>query len=210
MQDLKSLILPHLDELNRVARSLCRDPDLAEEMVADTVARACESIHRLRDHSRAKAWLMRILGNVFINDRRMRQRHPLVSLDLLDHDEQRFSVFEHLEQAGPITTTPEEEFTRHVLDQDIQDALASIPANFRLAVALCDVEGYTYGEIARILSVPVGTVRSRIARGRSILQKRLWIHMKDLGYAKPPAINAKVNKPNGASKETCNCEANKL
>lgn len=134
----------------------------------------------------------------------------MVSLDVLDHDEQGFSIFEHLEQARGATTTPEEEFTRRVLNQDIQDALASIPANFRLAVVLCDVEGYTYREIARILSVPVGTVRSRMARGRSILQKRLWIHMRDLGYAKPSAINAIVKTADDAGKETCNCEANKL
>jgi RNA polymerase sigma-70 factor (ECF subfamily) len=180
-QALKSLIFPLLDDLHRVARSLSKNPHAAEDLVAETVVRACESIHRLRDKSRAKSWLLRILGNLFISEQRRHQRHRTVSLQSMEDDVTGFSLFEHLEEALHSDENPERDAIRKLMDEDIRAAISGLSSDFRLAVVLCDMEGYSYKEIAHLLSVPIGTVRSRVARGRALLQKRLWHHMKDFG-----------------------------
>ncbi|MEX2117917.1 MAG: sigma-70 family RNA polymerase sigma factor [Bacteroidota bacterium] len=185
-EELKHLVLPLLDDLERFALSLCRREDTAEELVAATIASACESFNRLRDTSKIKQWLFRILSNKFLTQCREQSRYKEVALtDATNDTDSHFSFFEEVSQPFLLWYgNPERELISHLLDEDIRNALDSLPIDFRVAVVLCDVEGLPYDEIAGILDIPLGTVRSRIARGRSLLQKRLWHHAKDLGLIK--------------------------
>lgn len=179
-QSIRSSILPLVDDLYRVATQLTGRADTAEDLVADTVARACERFRQLRDHAKVKQWLLRILTNTFISDYRKRKNHSLISLDLTETE--NFSLFDQL--SVPLLlwgSNPERELINKLLDEDIQKAIAALPEQFRIVVALCDIEGLTYQEIAESLRIPIGTVRSRIARGRSILQKHLWKYAREAG-----------------------------
>lgn len=175
--------MPLVDDLHRVALSFCHDENAAEELVAATVGKACESYRSLKDRSRIKPWLLRILSNMFISQQRTKARHPHVEYDEIENDKQnQFSLFEQISQPFLLWWgNPEREIMNKFLDEDIQKAIESLPAEFRIAVVLSDVEGMRYQEIANILQIPLGTVRSRLARGRSLLQKKLWHHAQDLG-----------------------------
>lgn len=203
-KELQRTILPFVDDLHRVARSLCRSSVGAEELVAETIARACQSFHQLRDRSRAKPWLMKTLTNLCINEYHARARHGTVALAQTDERSPRFSLFEQLESALRSEENPEQDVIARFMDEDLQKALAAIPEDFRVVIVLCDVEGYSYEEIARIIKVPTGTVRSRFARGRVLLQKRLWYYARDLGIVpKRKQLSRKVDK--NEAKIACTC-----
>ena len=182
-EELKQVLLPLVDDLHRVALSFCHDENAAEELVAATVAKACESYRLLKDKTRIKPWLLRILSNLFISQYRVKARHRHVEYDEMeDNEENQFSLFEQVSQPFLLWWgNPEREVMNKLLDEDIQKAIESLPPEFRITVILCDVESMSYQEIATILNVPIGTVRSRLARGRSLLQKKLWHHAQDLG-----------------------------
>jgi len=185
-EDVKRLVLPLLDDLERFALSLCPRKEAAEELVAATIAGACESFGKLRDKGKTKQWLFRILTNKFLTHCREQSRHKSVAFadDSADANSE-FSLFEQVSQPFLLWYgNPERELISRLLDEDIRNALDSLPSNFRIAVVLCDVEGFSYDEIAGVLEIPGGTVRSRIARGRSLLQKKLWHHAQDLGLIK--------------------------
>jgi RNA polymerase sigma-70 factor (ECF subfamily) len=186
-QEFKAALLPLLDDLHRVARRLCRSNDEAEELVAETVVRACESFSTLRDTSKAKQWLLRILSNTFLSTRRSRKVRQEISFE---EDDQTFSLFDELAQPFLWWGNPEREVINRFLDEDIAKALSSLPEEFRVAVVLCTIEGHTYEEIAATLTIPIGTVRSRLARGRSLLQKNLYQHALERGWitAKKPIV----------------------
>lgn len=180
-QEFKSLLLPHVDELHRMAYHLCHTHCDAEDLVMEAVAKACEHFHRLRDKTKAKPWLFRILSNTFISACRSKRGHPTVEY-LETPDDDHFSLFDKVSQPFLLWWgNPERELINKLMDEDIHRALDELPNEFRLAVVLCDVEGCSYKEIAGILQVPIGTVRSRIMRGRSLLQKKLYHHARDLG-----------------------------
>ncbi len=199
----KTVVLPLLGELYRVALRLTHSNVEAEELVAETVARACENIATLRDLTRAKQWLLRILTNVFFSScrsKKRRQEIPYVEVDD-DDDAASFSLFEALMQYGADEGNPERIVITKLLDEEIQSAIAALPEEYRAAIVLCDVEGYAYQEIAAILDVPIGTVRSRLARGRSLLQKKLYHYAKDHGWTSSPNISRKGKTNN----ESCQC-----
>lgn len=203
-KDLKKLVLPLLNDLHRVAFSLCRDRDRAEELVAETIAKACESFSHLRDKSKVKQWLLRILSNSFISELRRVNRHRTMELIEKEDNEMPFSLFENLEVSFHSSYNPEQEVISKLVDNDIQKALTELPEDFRIAVVLCDVEGYSYDEIAKVLQIPVGTVRSRIARGRSLLQKQLWFHVQDLNLL-PKRKGIKQKEGKNEKEVECNC-----
>ena len=175
------LLLP---QLLSGARAMCRNATDAEDLVAEAIARAWRHKDTLRERERLRGWLFRILTNTFLSARRQRLTQPeLVSLDE-KNDEAAFSLFERLQQ--PILLwwgNPEQEFLTRLLQDDLERALAALPEPFRLAVLLADVQGLSYREIADALDLPIGTVRSRLARGRSQLQKALWKHAQDAGLS---------------------------
>jgi RNA polymerase sigma-70 factor (ECF subfamily) len=188
-EEFKALVIPLLDELHGLAVRLCGDQCNAEDLVAETIIKACENFHRFRDRSKIKPWLFRILSNAFITRCRARKRHQTIEYtevdspeNELEQDEKHFSLFNEISQPFLLWwANPERALIDKLLDEDIKQAIEELPEEFRLAVVLCDVEGLSYQEISHILSVPIGTVRSRLARGRSMLQKKLWHHAEEMG-----------------------------
>lgn len=155
----------------------------AEDLVHEAIGRAWERRETLRDRDRFRGWIFRIMKNCFLSRRRREDARPdEVPLPGEGDDQPSFSLFERLHQ--PVLLwwgNPEDRFLDRLLKEDIERALEEIPDVYRAAVVLADVQGFKYAEIAEILEVPVGTVRSRLARGRSLLQEALWTHAVDAG-----------------------------
>jgi RNA polymerase sigma-70 factor (ECF subfamily) len=177
-------VLAILGPLHGVARRLTRNDADAEDLVAESIARAWRAREALSEEGAFRAWMFRILNNTFISERRKALARPRE--ELLVHEsveeEGAFSIFERLHQPFLLWFgNPEQEFLDKLLREDLDRALAALPEHHRVVVLLADVEGFKYGEIAETLDVPVGTVRSRLARARSALQKALWDVARDHG-----------------------------
>jgi RNA polymerase sigma-70 factor, ECF subfamily len=162
--DFESAALAELDALYRAALRVTRSPAEADDLVQDTYVKAFRSRTRFEPGTNLRAWLFTILMNTWRNRRRDAGRNPV------DVDSDRV---EHAADAADDTATPEELLLRSTLDVDLKAALDRMPPGFREAVWLRDVEEFTYAEIARILDIPVGTVMSRISRGRRQLYEYL-------------------------------------
>jgi RNA polymerase sigma-70 factor, ECF subfamily len=170
--------LAALPELLGLARRLARNREDAEDLAAEAVTRAWLHRATLRDRERFCGWISRILTNLYLTQRRSEAIHPHESLG----GEDDFSLFERLHQPFLLWwSTPEQEFLDRLLREDLVRAIEALPEPFRIVVALADVQGFSYGEIAESLAVPIGTVRSRLARCRSLLQRALWEHACDSG-----------------------------
>jgi len=176
-------VLGLLGPLQGVARRLtCNDTE-AEDLVAETVARAWRALDSLESEAAFRAWIFRILHNTFLSDMRRAGARPRTeSLDLEEAEDAEFSLFEQMHQPFLLWFgNPEQEFIDKLLREDLERALAELPEHHRVVVILSDVQECNYAEIAEILSIPVGTVRSRLARARGALQKLLWRHARDYG-----------------------------
>lgn len=172
-----------LDGLYGAALRLTKQRADAEELVAETVNKALENLGSLKDRTHLRAWMFRILTNTFISEQRKRKVRPEAEAWPQDEEEEEFSLFEKLHQPFVLWWgTPEQDFLNKVLRDDLERAVDALPEVFRVVVVLTELQGFTYQEAAKILRVPVGTVRSRLARGRSLLQKALWQHAKDAGW----------------------------
>jgi RNA polymerase sigma-70 factor (ECF subfamily) len=176
--------LPLLDSLYAGALRMTRNPSDAEDLVQETMMRAYRAFARFEPGTNIKAWLFRILTNAYINVYRKKQREPRqVSQD----EVQEFDLYRELRDFDPDQTeTPERIVLDKLVDSDILDAIDDLPEQFRMAVVLSDVEGFSYAEMAEIMDVPLGTVMSRLHRGRKALQKRLWEIARDRGIVKGP------------------------
>ena len=172
------------DRLYGTALRLTRNSDDAEDLVAEVVAKAWAKLGELSDPQSFDAWIQRILTNTFVSEWRHRRASPEVAMEpeTEDGEGEPFSLFEKLHQPFLLWwATPEEEVIAKLLREDIDRALDALPDRFRVAIVLVDAQGYSYGEAAELLGVPIGTVRSRLARARSQLQRALWQHAKDAG-----------------------------
>ena len=177
-------VLAILGPLHGVARRLTRNGADAEDLVAESITRAWRGRASLVDTGAFRAWMFRILNNTFVSERRKMLARPREELlvDESGEDEGAFSLFERLHQPFLLWfANPEQEFLDKLLREDLDRALAALPEHHRVVVVLADIEGLKYGEIAETLSVPVGTVRSRLARARSALQRTLWSVARDHG-----------------------------
>jgi len=173
------------DRLYGTALRLTRNANDAEELVAETVAKAWAKLAELRDRQCFEAWIQRILANTFLSDCRHRRACPEVALEaeVEGEDDEPFSLFEKLHQPFLLWwTDPAESAIAKLLREDIERALDALPDAFRVAVVLVDVQGHSYAEAAELLGVPIGTVRSRLARARTALQRALWQHARDAGF----------------------------
>jgi len=156
----------------------------AEDLVQETYLRAYRGFGGFKDGTNLKAWLYKILTNTFINQYRAKKRRPdQVDLD----DTEDFYIFRRLGglEAADATRTPEAEVLEGIPDAEVKEALESIPEQFRMAVILADVEGFSYKEIADILDIPIGTVMSRLHRGRKAMQKELYKYAIEHGLVEP-------------------------
>jgi RNA polymerase sigma-70 factor (ECF subfamily) len=169
----EELATPYMSALYAAALRMTRNPSDAEDLVQETYLRAYRGFGGFREGTNLKAWLYRILTNTFINQYRAKKRRP----DQVDLDDvEDFYIFRRLGglEAADASQTAETEALESMPDDEVKQALESIPEQFRMAVILADIEGFSYKEIADILDVPIGTVMSRIHRGRRQLQKLLW------------------------------------
>jgi RNA polymerase sigma-70 factor (ECF subfamily) len=177
-------VLAILGSLHGVARRLTRHDADAEDLVAESITRAWRARESLAEPDAFRAWMFRILNNTFISERRKTLARPREDprVDLSADGEAAFSIFERLHQPFLLWfANPEQEFLDKLLREDLDRALAALPEYYRLVVVMADVEGLTYSEIAETLDVPVGTVRSRLARARGALQRLLWDVARDRG-----------------------------
>lgn len=182
-----------LGPLQGVARRLCGNEAEAEDLVAETVARAWRGRDDLADPGAFRAWMFRILHNTFVSERRRPHvaRETPLEIDADCAEEPRFSLFEQMHQPFLLWFgNPEQAFLDKLLREDLERALAALPEVYRIVVVLSDLEELTYAEIATALDIPVGTVRSRLARARCALQKRLWESARAYGLKAQPASPA--------------------
>src|SRR5262245_42558679 len=172
-------VVPILGQLYPAALRMTRNPTDAEDLVQETSAKAYAAFHQFRSGTNLTAWLYRILANTFINGYRKRRREPL----------QLGGNFQDWLLPGdplaPAARSAEAEALDRLADSEILQALRDLPEEFRVAVYLADIEGYAYKEIAKIMGTPIGTVMSRLHRGRGRLRDKLAPHAPRRGRAAP-------------------------
>lgn len=161
----------HTEALYRTALRMTKNPGDAEDLVQETLLKAYKSFDRFERGTNAKAWLFKIMTNTFINTYRARQKESTsVSFDEIDDSYLHSQITGMSSESG----NPEKDFFNKILDSDVVAAIEKLPEEFRMVVVLAFNEGFAYQEIADILGIQVGTVKSRLHRGRKILQKLLW------------------------------------
>jgi len=176
-KDFEEEIVPHLDAMYNFGLRLTSDPNDAEDLVQDTIVKAFRFFNSYEKGTNAKAWLFRILKNSYINNYRKQSKQP----NQVDYDEVS-SFYETIRADRTDTSDLEDRMFRELVDDDISNALEELPEDFRTVVLLCDVEGFTYEEIANMLDVPIGTIRSRLHRGRNLLKAQLMEYAEQRGY----------------------------
>jgi RNA polymerase sigma-70 factor (ECF subfamily) len=171
-------VIPLLPSLYGAALRMTRNKSDAEDLVQETYLRAFRGFAGFQEGTNLKAWLYRILTNSFINTYRKKQREPQTVEGPDDLDE--WYLYDRLGGRN-VEASAENEVLDRIPDADVKAALESLPEYFRLAVLLADVEGFSYKEIADIMDVPIGTVMSRLHRGRKALERALWDTAKERG-----------------------------
>jgi RNA polymerase sigma-70 factor (ECF subfamily) len=184
---------PHIDALYRNALRLTGNSNDAEDLVQDTYLRAFRFFHQYALGTNAKAWLFRIMNTIFLNDYRKKSRQG----DSLSYDElEEFYLYNRAQEAAPtgpsapVHVNPEEAVLEKLDIEAIERSIQELPEEFRETVTLATVEGLAYQEISDILAIPIGTVRSRLSRGRRLLQKALWKNMDGTFLPPPTESNA--------------------
>ena len=173
-----------MKRLYGTAMRLTRNAADAEDLVAESIAKAWAKLDELRERDKFDGWLLRVLANTYISN----WRHRRAELELTDEgaaeDETSEDAYLYTKLHQPFLlwwSTPEQAFVNNLLRSDLQSALDSLPDAYRVVVVMVEVLGHSYGEVAETLDLPVGTVRSRLNRGRRLLQQSLWTHAQQAG-----------------------------
>lgn len=186
----EAIVGEHLDGLFGAALRLTRNRTRAEDLLQETFLRAWRSFHTFQPGTNVRAWLYRILMNASIDGYRKSEREP----EVVDHEDvDEFYLYSRVQESDDYRRAgnPEEVLLANLMDADVKGALDSLPEAFRNVVVLADIEGFSYREIAEIVGVPIGTVMSRLHRGRRQLQVKLWEYARRARYvsadSSPPA-----------------------
>ncbi len=165
--------MPYTGQLYAAAMRMARNPADAEDLVQETMLKAYRAYGTFTEGTNLKAWLYRILTNTYINKYRKAQRRP-TETDL--EEVQDLYLYRRLgsEEAADMARSAEDQLLEGLVESDIKNAIEALPEHFRIPVLLADLEGFSYKEIAEILDIPIGTVMSRLHRGRKQLQRALW------------------------------------
>ncbi|HLW20227.1 MAG TPA: sigma-70 family RNA polymerase sigma factor [Cyclobacteriaceae bacterium] len=169
--------MPHIDSMYNFAFRLTFDEDDAKDLVQDTYLKAFRFINSFEKGTNAKAWLFRILKNSFINEYRKKSKQPTKV------DYQEVETYYNSESVDySITSDLRVDAVKDLIGDEISNALNSLAVDFRTVIILCDLEGFTYEEMAKILDIPIGTVRSRLHRARNLLKEKLRSYAQNMGY----------------------------
>jgi len=169
--------MPHINSMYNFAYRLTLDSDDAKDLLQDTYLKAYRFIDSFQKGTNAKAWLFRILKNSFINDYRKKSKEP----SKVDYQEVE-SYYNSEDVDRQITPDLRVEALKDMIGDEISNALNSLDVDFRTVIILCDLEGFKYEEMAKILDIPIGTVRSRLHRARNLLKEKLSTYAKQMGY----------------------------
>jgi len=169
--------MPHLDTVYRVALRMTGEPARADDLVQDTMLKAYRFWHRYESGTNVRAWLLTILRNTFVSARRRPYRRAR-TVELSD-------VVEKVELDERLQINPEDESMRQIFGQRVSQAITTLPDEFRETLVMIDLAGLKYAEVAQVVGVPVGTVKSRLFRARRILQGLLYEYAVDMGYIQP-------------------------
>jgi RNA polymerase sigma-70 factor (ECF subfamily) len=177
-------VMEFVPQLYSAALRMTRNPADAEDVVQEALLKAYRGYHTFTAGTNLKAWLYRILTNTYINRYRKQSRRPS-EVDLGELEDLYLYRRLGAEGSGGAERSAEEQALDRFVDDDIKAAVEDLPDNFRMPVLLADVEGFSYKEIAEIMDVPIGTVMSRLHRGRKALQRALWRFAEERGIAEP-------------------------
>ena len=175
--DFENATIPHKHALYNYALKIAANSDDASDLVQETYYKAYKSFHQFENGTNSKAWMFMILKNTFINNYRKQKREPVK----VDYDEIE-DVYESIKSDQSNNNNLDLDFYSNLLDDELSEALSKLPSKMKDVFLLCDLEGYTYEEIAELVNVPIGTVRSRLHRARKILQEELFGYAKVNGY----------------------------
>lgn len=170
-------LLPHVGALQTFAYHLTYNQEDADDLVQETYLKAYRFIDKYEKGTNAKAWLFKILKNAYINEYRKKVKQPM-KVDFEDIVTYHDTDDDHLTGYSDLR----QEIFEHMMGDEVTSAINSLPIDFRTVILLCDIEGFTYEEIASIIDVPIGTVRSRLFRARNLLKDKLYAYAKNHGY----------------------------
>ena len=202
--DFEAAAVPFVDALYNTALRMTRNPQDAEDLVQETYLKAYKYYDKFEEGTNLKAWLFKILKNTFINSYRKKQQAP-PKADFADIEESFETIVR--DDSGQQARTPEEELLEKVLDEDVQHAIEELPHDYRMVVLLADLEGFSYKEIADILEIPVGTVMSRLYRGRRLLEEALLKYARGHGYIRDGEPAKMRSRRDGKSGDAAEPEA---
>ncbi len=172
--------LPQIDALYTFAYHLTYNEEDANDLVQETYMKAFRFIDKYNEGTNAKAWLFKILKNAFINQYRRKSKQPTK----VDYED--ITSYQEVEEDASISGYADlrEEMFQTMMGDEVTNAINALPVDFRVVILLCDIEGFTYEEISKILDIPIGTVRSRLHRARNMLKDKLREYAQSLGYGK--------------------------
>ena len=173
----ESEFLPHIEAMYNFAFRITYDEDTAKDLLQDTYYKAFKFIDSFHEGTNAKAWLFRILKNSFINEFRKKNKEP----SMVDYQEVE-TYYNSDDVNEVITSDLRVEVLQDMIGDEVSNALNALAVDFRIVIILCDLEGFTYEEMSKILDIPIGTVRSRLHRARNLLREKLKTYAKSMGF----------------------------
>jgi len=173
----ESEFLPHIDAMYNFAYRITYDEDSAKDLIQDTFYKAFKFIESFHAGTNSKAWLFRILKNSFINEFRKKNKEPVMV------DYQDVETYYNSEDVNEVMSSDlRVEALQNMIGDEVSNALNALAVDFRIVIILCDLEGFTYEEMSKILDIPIGTVRSRLHRARNLLRERLRAYANSMGF----------------------------